>query len=105
TTPTATTPPHHHPPPPPLPPVAVVVVGGNDGGGNGGGSGDGGGGGSSGGGGGWTCRLISADDLEPSFKRPTKKPSVSTPSKPNEDVSRKRTDLEDSDVDETPFPS
>ncbi|GJZ72175.1 hypothetical protein Tco_0636026 [Tanacetum coccineum] len=49
-----------------------------------------------------SSRLISDDDLEPSFKRPTKKPSVSTPSKPNEDVSRKRTDLEDSDVDETP---
>ncbi|GKA20984.1 DNA helicase PIF1, ATP-dependent [Tanacetum coccineum] len=52
-----------------------------------------------------SSRLISVDDLEPSFKRPTKKPSVSTSSKPNEDVSRKRTDLEDSDVDETPFPS
>ncbi|GJT96157.1 hypothetical protein Tco_1091675 [Tanacetum coccineum] len=47
-----------------------------------------------------SSRLISADDSEPSFKRPTKKPSVSTPSKPNED-----TDLEDSDMDETPFPS
>ncbi|GJZ72178.1 DNA helicase PIF1, ATP-dependent [Tanacetum coccineum] len=37
-----------------------------------------------------SSRLISADDSEPSFKRPTKKPYVSTPSKPNEDVSRKR---------------
>ncbi|GJR64772.1 hypothetical protein Tco_0010837 [Tanacetum coccineum] len=49
-----------------------------------------------------SSRLIYADDSEPSFKRLTKKPSVSTPSKTNEDVSKKRTDLEDSDVDETP---
>ncbi|GJW53524.1 hypothetical protein Tco_0097609 [Tanacetum coccineum] len=45
-------------------------------------------------------QLITVDDSEPSFKRLTRQPSVCTPSKPNEEKSKKRSELEDSDTDE-----
>ncbi|GJX91074.1 hypothetical protein Tco_0344400 [Tanacetum coccineum] len=37
---------------------------------------------------------------QPSFKRLTRQPSVCTPSKPNEEKSKKRSELEDSDTNE-----
>ncbi|GKD11959.1 DNA helicase PIF1, ATP-dependent [Tanacetum coccineum] len=45
-------------------------------------------------------QLINVDDFEPSFKRLAKQPSVCTPSKPNEEKIKKRSELEDSDTDE-----
>ncbi|GJZ27765.1 replication protein A 70 kDa DNA-binding subunit C-like protein [Tanacetum coccineum] len=45
-------------------------------------------------------QLITVDDSEPSFKRLTRQLSVCTPSKPNEEKSKKRSELEDSDTDE-----
>ncbi|GJW41115.1 replication protein A 70 kDa DNA-binding subunit C-like protein [Tanacetum coccineum] len=45
-------------------------------------------------------QLITVDDSEPSFKRLTRQPSVCTLSKPNEEKSKKRSELEDSDTDE-----
>ncbi|GKC38306.1 54S ribosomal protein L19, mitochondrial [Tanacetum coccineum] len=45
-------------------------------------------------------QLIIVDDSEPSFKRLTRQLSMCTPSKPNEEKSKKRSELEDSDTDE-----
>ncbi|GJV52269.1 replication protein A 70 kDa DNA-binding subunit C-like protein [Tanacetum coccineum] len=45
-------------------------------------------------------QLIIADDSEPSFKRLARKPSVCTPSKPNKEKRKKRSELEDSDINE-----
>ncbi|GJY91159.1 replication protein A 70 kDa DNA-binding subunit C-like protein [Tanacetum coccineum] len=45
-------------------------------------------------------QLIWADALESSFKWLTKHPTMSTPSKPNETMSKKRSELDDSDTDD-----
>ncbi|GJU10382.1 replication protein A 70 kDa DNA-binding subunit C-like protein [Tanacetum coccineum] len=45
-------------------------------------------------------QLIRADAPESSFKRLTKHPTMSTPSKPNETMSKKRSELDDSDTDD-----
>ncbi|GJY97306.1 replication protein A 70 kDa DNA-binding subunit C-like protein [Tanacetum coccineum] len=45
-------------------------------------------------------QLITVDDPEPSFKRLARQPSVCTPSKPNEEKIKKRSEVEDSDTDE-----
>nr|GEU35814.1 hypothetical protein [Tanacetum cinerariifolium] len=43
-------------------------------------------------------QLITINDSEPSFKRLARQPSVCTPSKPNEEKRKKRSELEDSDT-------
>ncbi|GKB44479.1 DNA helicase PIF1, ATP-dependent [Tanacetum coccineum] len=45
-------------------------------------------------------QLIIVDDSEPSFKRLSRQPSMCTPSKPNEEKRKERSELEDSDTDE-----
>ncbi|GJW02547.1 hypothetical protein Tco_1561403 [Tanacetum coccineum] len=45
-------------------------------------------------------QLIIFNDSEPSFKRLSRQPSMCTPSKPNEEKRKERTELEDSDTDE-----